>query len=66
MKVRTQLDIFEHDPGRMAKLYRESAAAALKDVQFSAIVRQDRHNHFIHEAERLEALAAQCSACRAA
>ncbi len=61
MKKRQQLDIFEDDPARMAQLFRASAEAALKDVQFSAIVRQDRHDHYLREAERLEALAAMCS-----
>lgn len=56
-----QLDIFDHDPRlagkRLAKLYRESADEALKQYQFSASVRQDRHDHYIAEAERLEAIA---------
>ncbi|WP_312237051.1 hypothetical protein [Stenotrophomonas sp.] len=54
-----QLDIFEHDPRlqapRLAKAYRESADEALKQYQFSASVRKDRHDHYIAEAERLEA-----------
>lgn len=62
MKKRQQLDIFEHDPGRMALLYRASAESALNDVQFSPPVRKDRHEHYIREAERLEALAAHCKA----
>jgi len=57
-----QLDIFQNDPGRMAALYRTSAETALKDVQFNPPARQDRHDHYIREAERLEALAAQCKA----
>lgn len=57
-----QLDIFRNDPGRMAVLYRTSAETALKDVQFSPPARQDRHDHYTREAERLEALAAQCKA----
>jgi hypothetical protein len=57
-----QLDIFQNDPGRMAVLYRASAETALKDAQFTQPVRQDRHDHYLREAERLEALAAQCKA----
>ncbi|MHC9014487.1 hypothetical protein [Stenotrophomonas bentonitica] len=56
-----QLDIFKHDPRvagkKLARLYRESADEALKQYQFSASVRQDRHDHYIAEAERLEATA---------
>lgn len=66
MKKRHQLDIFDHDPARLATLYRVSAATALTDVQFTQPVRQDRHDHYIREAERLEALAAQCTASKAA
>jgi hypothetical protein len=66
MKKRQQLDIFEHDPGRMAVLYRAAAETALKDAQFTPPVRQERHDHYIREAERLEALAAQCTASKAA
>lgn len=56
-----QLDIFDHDPRlagkKLARLYRESADEALKQYQFSASVRRDRHDHYIAEAERLEAIA---------
>lgn len=62
MKKRKQLDIFDHDPARLAALFRVSAATALTDIQFTQPVRQDRHDHYIREAERLEALAAQCKA----
>lgn len=61
-----QLDIFQNDPGRMALLYRTSAETALKDAQFTPPVRQDRHDHYTREAERLEALAAQCGPTREA
>lgn len=61
MKRRRQLDIFEHDPGRLAALNRIAAETALRDVQFSGRERQERHDYYIREAERLEALAAMCS-----
>lgn len=38
--LRTQLDIFEHDPARLAKANRVAAETALRDVQFSATERQ--------------------------
>ncbi|KIP82107.1 hypothetical protein SN15_14605 [Stenotrophomonas maltophilia] len=59
-----QLDIFQNDPGRMAVLYRTSAETALKDVQFNPPARQVRHDHYVREAERLEALAAKCKAAQ--
>jgi hypothetical protein len=66
MDHRNQLDIFDHDPARLAKANRAAAEHALTDPFFSAKVRQDRHDHYIAEAERLEALAALCSPTRAA
>ncbi len=54
-----QLDIFEHDPRlqapRLAKAYRASADEALKQFQFSAAVRQERHDYYLAEAQRIEA-----------
>lgn len=54
-----QLDIFDHDPRlqapRLAKAYREAADEALKQYQFSASVRQERHEYYLGEAERIEA-----------
>lgn len=58
MDHRNQLDIFDHDPARLAKANRAAAAHALTDPFFSAKVRQDRHDHYIAEAVRLERLAA--------
>ncbi|MBH1836420.1 hypothetical protein I5T88_11105 [Stenotrophomonas maltophilia] len=58
MDHRNQLDIFDHDPARLAKANRAAAEHALTDPFFSAKVRQDRHDHYIAEAVRLERLAA--------
>ncbi len=66
MDHRNQLDIFDHDPARLAKANRAAAEHALTDPFFSQKVRQDRHDYYIAEAERLEALAALCSPTRAA
>ncbi|MGE8252665.1 MAG: hypothetical protein ACN6RE_08390 [Stenotrophomonas sepilia] len=41
--MRDQLDIFDHDPPRMAAENRAAAERALHDVQFTATVRQERH-----------------------
>lgn len=63
-----QLDIFKHDPRlqgpalrKLAKAYRESADEALKQRQFTAAIRQERHEHYLAEAKRLEADARKCS-----
>jgi hypothetical protein len=65
-KLRTQLDIFDHDPARLAKANRDAAAHALTDVQFPPAIRQERHDHYMTEAVRLEALAALCIPSQAA
>lgn len=44
--MRTQLDIFDHDPARLAKANRDAAEHALTDVQFSPKVRQERAAHY--------------------
>ncbi len=61
-----QLDIFEHDPRlqgpalrKLAKAYRAAAETALRDVQFTATERQERHDYYLGEAKRLEARAHQ-------
>ncbi|WP_414540881.1 hypothetical protein [Stenotrophomonas forensis] len=56
--MRNQLDIFDHDPARMAEANRAAAERALSDVQFTATVRQERHEYYVSEAERWEHLAA--------
>ncbi|SDK55499.1 hypothetical protein [Stenotrophomonas pavanii] len=55
--MRNQLDIFDHDPARMAAANRAAAERALHDVQFTATVRQERHDYYVGEAERWEHLA---------
>ncbi|MEN5265740.1 hypothetical protein [Stenotrophomonas sp. TWI587] len=62
----SQLDIFDHDPRlqapalrKLAKAHRESADEALKQFQFSAAIRKERHEHYMAEAKRLEAEARQ-------
>lgn len=55
--MRSQLDIFHHDPARMAAADRAAAERALHDVQFTATVRQERHEYYLGEAERWEHLA---------
>lgn len=52
-----QLDVFRDDPGRMAKAWRAAAETALIDVQFNDDDRKRRHDYYLAEAERLEALA---------
>lgn len=56
--MRNQLDIFDHDLARMAAANRAAAERALHDVQFTATVRQERHDYYVGEAERWEHLAA--------
>ncbi|PZS51591.1 MULTISPECIES: hypothetical protein [Stenotrophomonas] len=56
--MRNQLDIFDHDPARMAAANRAAAERALHDVQFTATVRQERYAYYVGEAERWEHLAA--------
>lgn len=56
--MRNQLDIFDHDPDCMAEANCAAAERALHDVQFTATVRQERHEYYLGEAERWEHLAA--------
>lgn len=58
MDSRNQLDIFDHDPARLAKANRVAAEWALNDPYFSTSLRQERHDYYVAEAERLERLAA--------
>ncbi|MNV21813.1 hypothetical protein D3C71_1127570 [compost metagenome] len=57
-----QLDIFDHDPRlqgpalrKLAQAYRDSADEALKQHQFSVVIRKERHEHYMAEAKRIEA-----------
>lgn len=58
-----QLDIFDHEPRlnapKLAKAFRAAADEALKQFQFSAAVRQERHDYYLGEAKRHEAIAKQ-------
>lgn len=56
--MRNQLDIFDHDPARMAAANREAADHALHDVQFTETVRLERAAFYLGEAERWDHLAA--------
>ncbi|PJL60653.1 hypothetical protein [Stenotrophomonas maltophilia] len=56
--MRNQLDIFDHDPARMAAANRAAAEHALHDVQFTEAEREERAAHYIGEVERWEHLAA--------
>lgn len=62
MDSRNQLDIFDHDPARLAKANRIAAECALNDPYFSTVLRQERHDYYIAEAVRLERLAAMAAA----
>ncbi|HEL7612275.1 TPA: hypothetical protein ACKP7M_000577 [Stenotrophomonas maltophilia] len=64
--MRNQLDIFDHDPARLAQANRDAANYARKDMQFPPKIRQERAAHYTAEAERLEALADLCNPTRAA
>lgn len=57
-----QLDIFDNDPRRAAAANRVAAEEARKAYQFPLSVRTERVQHYLAEAARLEALAAQCPA----
>lgn len=54
-----QLDIFDHDPRinapKLAKAFRATAEHALTQFEFTAAVRQERHEYYLGEAKRLEA-----------
>ncbi|WP_312327904.1 hypothetical protein [Stenotrophomonas sp.] len=58
-----QLDIFDHDPRltapKLAKAFRAAADEALKQFQFSDAVRQERHDYYLGEAKRHDAIAKQ-------
>ncbi|HDS1581998.1 TPA: hypothetical protein QEL15_004114 [Stenotrophomonas maltophilia] len=56
--MRNQLDIFDHDPARMAAANRAAAEAALHDVQFTQAMRLQRHDYYVAEATRWDTLAA--------
>lgn len=58
---RGQMDIFQDDPRRKADANRAAAEEARKAYQFPPITREERVQHYLAEAARLDALADQCS-----
>ncbi|PJL17713.1 hypothetical protein B9Y66_02805 [Stenotrophomonas maltophilia] len=56
--MRNQLDIFDHDPARIAAANRAAAERALHDVQFTETVRLERRAYYLAEADRWDNLAA--------
>lgn len=53
-----QLDLFDHDPARLARAYRDAADQALRQGDTGHFSARERYDTYIAEAERLEALAA--------
>lgn len=58
---RGQMDIFQDDPRCKADANRVAAEEARKAYQFPPITREERVQHYLAEAARLDALADQCS-----
>jgi hypothetical protein len=56
--MKKQLDIFDHDPARLAAMHRAAAQHALTAGDQGFFTAQERHDHLNAEAERLERLAA--------
>ncbi len=54
-----QLDLFDHDPARLARANRIAAQAAPAQGDNQFFTAQERHDNYIAEAERLERLAGQ-------
>lgn len=54
-----QLDLFDHDPAKLARAYRIAADAALAQGDTEFFTAQQRYDNYTAEAERLEALAGQ-------
>ena len=52
-----QLDLFDHDPARLARANRIAAQAALAQGDTQFFTAQERYDKYTAEAERLEALA---------
>ncbi|MCG8275372.1 hypothetical protein [Stenotrophomonas sp. NLF4-10] len=63
--ARAQLDIFDHDPRRLADANRIAADAARVALNFPPAVREERVRHYLAEAERYDALADQCTSAKA-
>ncbi|HED4877792.1 TPA: hypothetical protein R4K21_003625 [Stenotrophomonas maltophilia] len=54
MAKSAQLDIFDDDPGREARVWRIQAEEALRAFQFPDAVRLERHAYYVRKAEELE------------
>lgn len=52
-----QLDLFDHDPAKLARAYRAAAEQALAQGDTEFFTAQQSHDNYTAEAERLEALA---------
>lgn len=57
MTLPGQLDLFDHDPEKLARANRIAADAALAQGDNQFFTAQERYDRYIAEAERLEALA---------
>lgn len=57
----SQLDIFDHDPARLAAAYRQAAQHALEMGDTGYFTASERAEHHTKEAEQLEQLASQRS-----
>lgn len=51
------LDIFDHDPARLAKAWRVQAEESLRAFQFPESIRLERHAYYEAQAKELERLA---------
>ena len=56
-RMTAQLDIIRDDPARNAQAWRTAADMALVNPWFDDKTKQARYEHYIAEAQRLEALA---------
>ena len=54
-----QLDMFDHDPAKLARANRIAAQTALAQGDTEFFTAQQRHDNYTAEADRLEALAGQ-------
>lgn len=52
-----QLYVDLDSPAEIARAYRAAAETALHDPYFTESDRRERHDHYMREAQRLEALA---------
>lgn len=50
----TQLDVFRHDPARVAAAWRTAAETALHNPFHTERERKQRHDYYLQQAARLE------------